>query len=172
MTKCQVGEVVLDTSPVVTTPDGGGLYEEYHSAMFLDTVGRPSYHESLRMFPESASLQSANAATQKVASERRLVRRYPYAPLTQSNVDQVVFGENIDSGIYMDYIDLHGGAAGHPSWVERPKGLRTNITRRRQREMKLRRTGRELLARLLGPRDSNKAFAHIAPNVSRTQNLF
>merc|ERR1712060_767717 len=137
-----------------------------------DTAGRASWascNEGRRMMPGGVFLESANDTTEETTSRKQALRKFPYSPLTQSNVDQVVFGENIDAGLFKPYMEMHDGAAGHPSWVERPKGLGCSSSRRRRREMKLRRTGRDLLARLLGPRSNNKTFAHIAPDASVVQ---
>lgn len=157
MTKCVVGEVVFGASPPANTPGSGDFDGDYCNGMFLDTAGLPSWETA--------------AAEEKNTSKSRVMHKHPYA-FTQSNVDHVVFGKNIDSGLFMDIIDIHGGAAGHPSWVERPQGLGSSISRRRQKDMKLRRTGRELLARLLGPRSGNKTFARITPQVSAARKAF
>jgi len=178
MTKCLVGQVVFGTTPRAGAPGADEIDGAYFSGMFLDSAGLPSWADIAegrgQRSPPSRGSDSDAAAGQHppVASETRSVRKAPYAPMTQSNVDQVVFGEATDTGLGIDYdyMDMHSGAAGHPSWIERPQGLSSSFSRRMKRELNLRTKGRDVLARLLGPRgSSNSAVAHILPHEGPTQ---
>jgi len=111
--------------------------------MFQDSAGRPSWEAptgtSKQMRPRAEEATWGPQGSMAAPRGRRL---FAGSPLASSVVDTVVFGHDIDASGEGDerfdqVANMHIGAAGCPSWVERHQGIGCTARVQRLRQKKL-----------------------------------
>lgn len=122
--------------------------------MYQDSAGRPSWNvpisSSKQMRPKADGATWGPQGSRDVPRGRRL---FAGSPLASSVVDNVVFGHDIDAsgedGERFDGIAaMNLGAAGCPSWVDRPQGIGCTARTHRLRQKKLQKHAQHFSARL------------------------
>lgn len=122
--------------------------------LYRNSAGRPSWNvpigSSKQMRPKA---DGATWGPQGSKDMPRGRRQFAGAPLASSVVDSVVFGHDIDAsgedGERFDGIAaMNLGAAGCPSWVDRPQGIECTARTHRMRQKKLQKHAQNFSARL------------------------
>eukprot|EP00930_Biecheleria_cincta_P090409 TRINITY_DN79796_c0_g1_i1.p1 TRINITY_DN79796_c0_g1~~TRINITY_DN79796_c0_g1_i1.p1 ORF type:complete len:378 (+),score=47.69 TRINITY_DN79796_c0_g1_i1:31-1164(+) len=122
--------------------------------MFQNSAGRPSWNvpisSSKQMHPKPEGAAWGPSGSKSAPRGRR---QFAGSPLASSVVDSVVFGHDIDASGNDDerfdgIAEMNLGAAGCPSWVDRPQGIGCAERAHRLRQKKLQQCAKQFSARL------------------------